>query len=348
MNEKKITIELPLVSIIVLTYNGKGHLKECFESLENLNYPKDKYEVIMADNASSDGSVEYVKKNFSSIKILLLDKNYGYAGGNNRGSEIANGRYIVFLNQDIIVNNNWLIELIESMQRNTDIKVCGSKNLQKGENKVLTFGGYLTVVGGGTSENTLDAPQERKKEKKPLLLIGYAVGSSLLVEKKAFEYLGSFDETYFMYDEECDLCWRAWLYGYKVAVLPSAIVWRNADDNSKKREKFLFYIIKNQLMSVLKNFEIHNLIYAIIISFLYNLFQILKYLLLRRPKSIIDIIKAHLFVMRNLPEVLKKRKIIQKNRKISDKELYKMELILLLLKSIKKEIDLSKRDYHGI
>jgi len=94
MNEKEITNELPSVSIIILTYNGKRHLKECFESIEQLNYPKNKREVIMVDNASSDGSVEYIKKNFPSIKILHLSKNYGYAGGNNRGSEIANGEYI--------------------------------------------------------------------------------------------------------------------------------------------------------------------------------------------------------------------------------------------------------------
>ncbi len=345
MNEKEITNELPSVSIIILTYNGKRHLKECFESIEQLNYPKNKREVIMVDNASSDGSVEYIKKNFPSIKILHLSKNYGYAGGNNRGSKIANGEYIVFLNQDIIVNSNWLFELINSMQENTDIKICGSKNLQKDKNKVLTFGGYLTIVGGGTGENIVDATQKIQKDTR---LIGYAAGSSLVVEKKAFEYLSGFDETYFMYDEECDFCWRAWLYGYKVAVLPSAIVWRNADNDSKKREKFLFHIIKNQLMSVLKNFELHNLIYALLISFFYNSFQIVKYLLLRRPHSIADIIKAHLFVIRNLPEILKKRKIIQKNRKISDKELYEMGLILPLSESIKKEISLSKREYHGI
>jgi len=346
MKEKEITNELPKISIIILTYNGKRHFKECFESLEQLNYPKDKLEVIVVDNASTDGSVEYVKKNFPYIKILQLDKNYGYAGGNNRGSEIVNGEYIVFLNQDIIVDNDWLIELMKCLRTDTNIKICGSKNLRKGENNVLTFGGYLTIVGGGTSENILDVPQIKKE--KDLVPMGYAVGSSLLVEKNVFEHLGGFDEIYFMYNEECDLCWRAWIYGYKVSVLPSAIVWRNADNDSKKREKFLFHIIKNQLMSVLKNFELHNVIYALLISFLYNSFQIIKYLLLRRPHSVVDIIKAHLFVIRNLLEILKKRRIIQKNRKISDKELYKMGLILPLSKSIKKEIELSKRDYYGI
>lgn len=345
MNEKETNKELPIVSIIVVTYNGKKYLKECFESLEKLSYPKDKYEVIMVDNASFDDSVEYVRRNFPSIKIFQLSKNYGYAKGNNEGAKLAKGEYIIFLNQDIIVDSNWLFELINLTQRNTNIKICGSKNLQKGKNKILTFGGYLTIVGGGTSENIIDTTQEIEKDTR---LIGYAVGSSLLVAKKSFEYLGGFDETYFMYNEECDLCWRAWLYGYKVAVLSHAIVWRNADNTSRKRERFLFHIIKNQLISVLKNFEFHNVIHALIISFFYNSFQIIKYLLLQHPRSVIDIINAHIFVIKNLSEIYKKRKIIQQNRKISDKELYKMGLILSLSKGIKKEIELSKRDHYGI
>jgi len=338
-----MTIDKPFVSIIVLNYNGKKWLKDCFESLRNLEYPKDKYEVIMGDNASTDDSVEYVKENFPWVKILELDKNYGYAGGNNRCTKIAKGGYIIFLNPDTKVDANWVMELVKPVLIDKNIKICGSKNLHMENNKVLAFGGSLTNIGAGTCENKLNKTNIEKE----YIFIGYGIGSSLLVEKKIFENIDRFDETYFMYNEETDLCWRAWIYGYKVAVSLHASIYRKTDIESKKREKFLFHIIKNQLMSVLKNFELYNLIYSLVISFFYNLFQIVKYSLLKRPHNIINIIKAHLFVIKNLPEIFKKRRKIQKNRKISDKELYKMGLILPLSKSIKKEIELSKMELHG-
>ncbi|PKP60188.1 MAG: hypothetical protein CVT89_00365 [Candidatus Altiarchaeales archaeon HGW-Altiarchaeales-2] len=335
--------ELPFVSIIVLNYNCKKHLKECFESLERLNYSKEKYEVIMPDNASIDDSVKYVNDNFPWVKVSELNKNYGYSGGNNRGAGYAIGEYIVFLNPDTKVDGNWLIELIKPLLDNKNIKIGGSKHLTYYKEQILSFGGDLTVIGGGTINKKIFFEYDKE-----YVNAGYAMGTSLLIEKKIFEELGGFDNDYFMYNEEVDLCWRAWIQGYKTSIALTSRLWHKEENFSKKREKFLFHIIKNQLMSVLKNFELHNVIYALIISFFYNSFQIVKYLLLRRPHSIADIIKAHLFVIRNLPEIFKKRRIIQKNRKISDKELYKMGLMLPLSKSIKKEIDLSKREYNGI
>ncbi len=338
-----MNVNLPFVSIIVLNYNSKKHLKECFESLEKLNYPKDRYEVIMPDNASTDDSVEYVKENFPSVKILELYYNYGYAGGNNKGAEITEGKYIVFLNPDTKVHSDWLGELIKPALVDKTIKICGCKEMKYSEENVLSgFGGYLTIIGGGTKEKNAFLKDEN------YIFAGYATGASLLIEKEIFEKMGGFDENYFMHHEEVDLCWRGWIYGYKTALVPTSRIWHKEEKFSKKREKFLFHIVKNQLMSVLKNFELRNVISALIISFFYNSFQIVKYLLLRRPRSITDIIKAHLFVIRNLSKIFEKRRIIQRNRKISDKELYKMGLILPLSKSIKKEIDLSKRDYYGI
>ena len=110
--------KLPFVSIIVLNYNGKRHLKDCFSSLMKINYPKTKHEIIMADNASSDDSIDYIRKNFPLVKIVKFNQNYGFAGGNNKAVEYVNKKckYLVFLNNDTQVDNGWLIELVKNVK----------------------------------------------------------------------------------------------------------------------------------------------------------------------------------------------------------------------------------------
>ncbi|PKP60635.1 hypothetical protein CVT91_04710 [Candidatus Atribacteria bacterium HGW-Atribacteria-1] len=335
---------LPTVSIIVVNWNGEKWLRHCFESLENINYPKDNYEVIIVDNTSSDDSVEFTRKNFPWIKILKLDRNYGYAGGNNKGAKIAKGEYILFLNNDTRVDENWLIEIVKPFIEDKTIKICGSREKPYDNSKFPLYTTYITLTGCPLIKEWMGYINKWYYE-------ACAKGSSLMIKKKLFDDIGGFDESYFMYSEETDLCWRAWLMGFKTVNVPSSVYYHKGCGDSHSlitQEKFCMHITKNHLINILKNFEFHNLIYALLISFFYNSFQIFKYLLLRRPHSIADIIKAHLFVIRNLPKILKNRKIIQKNRKISDKELYKMGLILPLSKSIKKEINLSKKEYNGI
>ncbi|MFQ5578334.1 MAG: glycosyltransferase family 2 protein, partial [Anaerolineae bacterium] len=101
----------PTVSVIVINYNGRQHLTTCFESLLALDYPPDALELILADNASADDSVALVRRRFPSVRIIAHPQNYGFAGGNNRAAEQAGGRYIVFLNNDMRVQPDWLKSL---------------------------------------------------------------------------------------------------------------------------------------------------------------------------------------------------------------------------------------------
>ncbi len=102
----------PLVSVIVVNYNGKRYLKDNFTSLEALDYPKDKFEVIFVDNGSQDGSLAYVETFFPWVKILRLDENYGFCKPNNEAAKMAKGTYVVFLNNDTMVDSKWLQQLV--------------------------------------------------------------------------------------------------------------------------------------------------------------------------------------------------------------------------------------------
>src|SRR3990170_8146316 len=120
---------LPLCSIVALNYNGKEHLEECFNSIREMNYPKSRYELIMVDNGSKDNSVNFARKKFPWVKILKLDKNYGFAEGNNRGMEVARGKYVIILNNDTKVDKNFLLELVKVAENNKKIAACGAKIL---------------------------------------------------------------------------------------------------------------------------------------------------------------------------------------------------------------------------
>ncbi|MFX1504292.1 MAG: glycosyltransferase, partial [Promethearchaeota archaeon] len=120
-------MEKPLVSIIVLNYNGKYHLKDCFNSLYNLNYNMDKVEIILVDNNSQDDSVEFVNRNYKGVKIIQLKKNYGCASGHHLGARKSSGKYIVLLNNDIYADKNWLNELVKVAESSNEIGIVSSK-----------------------------------------------------------------------------------------------------------------------------------------------------------------------------------------------------------------------------
>ncbi|HEX7468213.1 MAG TPA: glycosyltransferase family 2 protein, partial [Methanobacterium sp.] len=117
----KISNVNPLISVIITNYNGKIHLKECLDSLERIDY--DNYEIILVDNASVDGSVEFAKTILPTIKVIPLDKNYGFAEGCNIGALEAKGEFIVFLNNDTRVDAEWLSELVNAT------KIYGENNI---------------------------------------------------------------------------------------------------------------------------------------------------------------------------------------------------------------------------
>lgn len=105
--------KLPFVSIVVLNYNGKAFLDDCLNSIFNIRYHSSLYEVLVVDNASTDGSIEYIRNRFTKVKLFALENNYGFTEGNNIGAKYASGDFIAFLNNDTIVDENWLNELVK-------------------------------------------------------------------------------------------------------------------------------------------------------------------------------------------------------------------------------------------
>jgi len=134
----------PLVSIIIVNYNGKNHLEKCLKSITKINYPN--YEIILVDNNSTDDSIEFVKNTYPSIIIIKLEKNYGFAEPNNIGAKIAKGDLFLFLNNDTEVDPNFINEMVNVLQKDSEIAICQSL-LLKPNGQVDSSGDFIDTLG---------------------------------------------------------------------------------------------------------------------------------------------------------------------------------------------------------
>jgi GT2 family glycosyltransferase len=251
--------ESPIASIIVLNYNGKAYLENCLDSIVKSHYKN--YELILVDNASKDGSVEFVKKRFSTVKVIQTEKNLGFAEGNNIGARQATGAYLIFLNNDTQVTPCWLEKMIESAEADASMGVCGSKVLLLDRKNVIdVIGGFVCdIFGSGLNAlGHLEIDNHQYDSQREIFSV---VGACLLIKRRLFEDIGGFDSSYFLLGEDIDLCWRAQLAGYKVIVVPSAVIYHKSmgtiksQQDRKDRGKLRFLSERNTLRSILKNYE---------------------------------------------------------------------------------------------
>jgi len=333
---------LPYVSIVIVNYNGLSFLKKCLPSILEINYPREKYEIIMVDNASTDNSVDYVRRKFPYVKIIKLARNYGFTGGCNIGAKCSSGDFIFFLNNDTVVDKNCLIEAVKVMLRNDKIAICGSKVISLRDFTIQYGGGFLHYMG-----DVIYVPISEEKIKRDYLLVGSICGASFLIRRRVFWEIGGFDDSYFAYSDEVDLCHRAWLAGYYVMYCPKSIVYHYGGGtagqlitgkNTLLYSRLLsplkiFYGNRNSLINIMKNFELKNMFLGLFISFFLFIFQlllILKKLEVKKDKCIKLLISAYIWPLRHLKIVFKKRAFIQTRRKRSDRELVMKRVCLPL------------------
>jgi GT2 family glycosyltransferase len=246
-------------SVIVLGYNDKKYLEACFESLLDQDMPPGSYEVIYADNASTDGSADFVEEAFPDVVVIRLDKNYGFAEGNNRAAEFAKGRYISFQNADTVAQRRWLSELVRAIESSPDVKASHPSGMP------LNFGGYneraILPEKGVMCELTRYGyvdfiENDMRGDFVPTLFIA---GGSLLIDSEIFPELKYyFDPTYFIYNEDTDLGLRINNLGYKILYAPSSAAYhqRAASRRSllnRKGLRMAYLVTRNRFITFYKN-----------------------------------------------------------------------------------------------
>lgn len=314
------------VSFIIVNYNGKDHLKECFSTLNKLNYPKDKLEFIMVDNGSKDGSVQFVKSKFKNVKIIQNSINEGFAKPNNDAAKVAKGDYIALINNDMKIDANWLNDMLETLSECDDNYVCvGSKILNWNGTKLDFAGGSISFYGHGYQYDFgMNIENIDKKYNKDRDIL-FACGGSMIIDKKIFLEIGGFDKDFFAYFEDVDLGWRLWTLGYKVRFCHKAVCYHKHNSTSKKLDRTKLDIIynRNSLYTIYKNYENDKVYNIVLAAALLKVYKGVKYADGNYSED--DETKTQTLslmeFMNGLSKMKPKRDYIQNNRKLSDNEL---------------------------
>lgn len=318
----------PLVSIIVLNYNSKKFIQTCIESILQSCYPD--FEVVLVDNNSNDGSLELVRTIFGNdkrIRIICNMENYGYAKGNNIGIKHAKGDYVVIINPDVRIDDRlWLKKLVDVMLTDESIGIAAPSILSyDSENVQATGMGFLypfCSVFALHKNWSYSALLKKCPRPFPVFVAG---GECMIVRKDLLDRIGLFDATYFMYYEEVDLCWRAWIGGFRVIAVPTSVVHHygaGSTDVNKNYPIVAYCYARNCTRTVLKNAGNKHIFVLLISAQLLGLAGKL-YILLRsgRAEGLYQYLRALWSNLKSLPEIMVQRKEIQRRvRRVDDDE----------------------------
>ena len=243
---------LPIVSAIIVNYNGRRLLESCLKSLERQTLPRDSYEIILVDNASTDGSVEFVRREYPSVRVESLSRNLGFAGGNNHGFRQARGRFFALLNTDAEAEPQWLARMLSAIERSPSIGGVAAKICFRHDPMRINSAGLLLFRDGRGGDRGFREPDLGQFDA-PTEVFG-ACGAGALLRREMIEELGGFDERLFMYYEDLDLAWRARLRGWKFVYEPRAAVLHDHCGTSGEGSPFLcFQVERNRVLVSLKN-----------------------------------------------------------------------------------------------
>ena len=241
----------PRVSVLVVNYNTCDLLRDCLMSLHKVVEPR--FEVVVVDNASTDGSPAMVRDLFPGVRLIELDRNLGFAGGNMRGYDNARGEYVCFLNSDTRVDSQFLSQMTGFMDVNPMVGGCQPKiQWMRDPTRLDSVGDWLTWTGLLHHRGYL-APDDLGEE--PMDIFA-AKGACMMFRASLLEKIGVFDENYWSYFEETDLCWRTWLSGHRVCLVPTAVVQHLLAGTSRDATSYIvsYHAFKNRIHSMIKNF----------------------------------------------------------------------------------------------
>jgi GT2 family glycosyltransferase len=251
-------------AVVILNWNGKEFLNRFLPDVVE-NTLSTEVSLIVADNASDDGSVEWIQDNFPDVKIIQLDRNYGYAGGYNRALPETEAEFYILLNSDVKVEPGWAEKLITFMELHPNVGACQPKIRSFAEPAAFEYagaaGGYIDKLGypfcRGRIFNSVEVDSGQYDDSREIF---WASGSCMAVRASAFEQCDGFDESFFLHMEEIDLCWRMQNAGFTVCYVPHATVWHVGGGTlGYGSPSKIYYNFRNSLIMLAKNLPARNL-----------------------------------------------------------------------------------------
>ncbi|HYH68292.1 MAG TPA: glycosyltransferase family 2 protein [Urbifossiella sp.] len=238
----------PLVTVLIVNFNGKRHLPACLAALADQTLPRHRFEVVVVDNASRDGSVEWLRGEHPWVRVVARSHNAGFAGGNNAGLPFARGRYLVLLNNDTIPDPHWLSELVAAAHPDG---AAASKLVFAHDPTVVNSAGLDLLRDGRGADRGFRQPDRGQFEQGGPVFAG--CGAAVLFDTHALDGL-LFDPRYFVYYEDLDTFWRAQLAGRPTVYAPRSLV-RHVHGGSAGEESplFRYHVERNRALTSLRN-----------------------------------------------------------------------------------------------
>jgi len=287
----------PKVAVVILNWNGKKHLGEFLPSVLASTWPN--LDIIVGDNGSTDGSVEFLQQNFPVVKIIQNDQNYGFTGGYNRVLEKVDADYFVLLNSDVEVPENWIEPVIALMESDALIAVAAPKIrafLQKDHlEHAGAAGGFIDAFGYPFCRGRMFYEiEEDKGQYQQSGEIFWATGAAMFIKKEYWVLSGGFDERFFAHMEEIDLCWRLKNLGYKVMYCAESEVYHLGGGTLNVENPFKTFLnFRNNLLLLKNNLSFLRALFVIFIRFWLDLLAIARFLNEGKRKDAWAISRAH-------------------------------------------------------
>jgi len=245
------------LAIVILNYNGEAMLRKFMPTL--MEYSRDEAVVYVADNASTDGSVEYLKAEHPEVRLILLEKNWGFADGYNMAFREIEAEYFLLLNSDIEVTHHWLTPLIEFMDNHPEVAACQPKLLSESNKNAFEYagasGGFIDKFGYPYCRGRIfDTVEDDNGQYDYPQSVFWATGAALLIRSRDYRAVGGLDGRFFAHNEEIDLCWRLHLAGRSVYCIPDSCVYHVGGGTLPKGNPMKTFLnFRNNLTMLYKN-----------------------------------------------------------------------------------------------
>jgi GT2 family glycosyltransferase len=299
-------------AVVILNWNGKRFLEQFLPSL--VEHSANDAQIIVADNASTDDSLEFLRKNYPSVRVILNSENGGFAKGYNDALKRIDATYYILLNSDIEVTTGWIAPVIDIMDRNPEVAACQPKIRSYTDRPKFEYagaaGGFIDKYGypfcRGRIFQTLETDTGQYNDPCEVF---WATGACMFVRANLFHLLGGFDEDFFAHMEEIDFCWRLRNEGYKVMYCPSSTVYHIGGGTLPKASWRKTYLnFRNNFYLLYKNLPEDQLTRVFVVRLLLDGIAAVKFLFQAGFKDFWAVTRAHISFYRTLPKLKAKRR----------------------------------------
>ena len=296
---------MPLVSIGIVTWNSSEHLDECVRAVRAQTHQP--IELLVADNASTDGSLELLARAYAEVRVIRLDRNYGFTGACNAGLRAGQGEVLVLLNNDTRVEPGWLAALVETAESDSTVGMCASKMLFADHPDMINSTG-ISLDPVGIAWDRGGGERDDLQEQKPIEVFG-PCGGAALYRRAMLDQIGLFDEDLVAYLEDLDLAWRARLAGWRCLYVPSARVYHVHSGTWVKNSPWKSRLLgRNKVWTIAKNYSTDRLWIYLPLIVAYDLAAVIFALVTQRD---INPMRGRLEGLKGLPGILRKRREVQ-------------------------------------